>query len=319
MTNCLNLDYSDILQLSDKSVTDSNDFSAWMTRKDWWGSYSERSLQSTWFKINELKPSFNTNCRVSVRYEALPNVINFCLPLCGYIGTHFNHKNVTAELTHGKYHNIYSPDVDYQLLIKKEVHVIHIEVDLNHFISLLCDAEAWSATIKKQISRRDFYYTGEATSSEIKKIIVDILNTPLHGSIKKMFVEAKMMELLTLQFANLVQGTCAKDSIRKSDQELAEAVKQYLSETFTAEHSLQSLARHFAVNEFKLKKVFKAVHGVTVFDYVFHEKMNYAKHLMLDKHMFVNEAAKVVGYKNANHFSTAFKRKFGVSPKLIRM
>jgi AraC-like DNA-binding protein len=51
---------------------------------------------------------------------------------------------------------------------------------------------------------------------------------------------------------------------------------------------------------------------------VFNLKMNYAHSLIFDKGKYVAEAAPIVGYKNANHFATAFKRKFGVSPSRLR-
>lgn len=307
-----------MMEGQDNSASVLNEFSEWRISQTLWGSYSERSYQSSWFKINELKTAFINECKIAAVYEPLPSVVNFCLPLTGYIGTQFKHKNLTLELANGNYHNIYSPACEYELLIKKEVHGIHIEIDLKYFIGLLNDTEHWSSELKSKIGGRDFYYTGKFNSPEIKNLLIEIINTPLQGSIKKLFVEAKMMELLSFQFSHLLNHASQSSSVSRTDRELGEAVKQYLSKTFSSDHSLQALARQFVTNEFRLKKVFKAVNGVTVFEFIFNEKMNYARHLMLDKNMLVREAASAVGYKNPNHFSTAFKRKFGVNPMLIK-
>jgi AraC family transcriptional activator of pyochelin receptor len=44
----------------------------------------------------------------------------------------------------------------------------------------------------------------------------------------------------------------------------------------------------------------------------------HARMLLLEEKMLVSEVAGTIGYKNANHFSTAFKRKFGITPKALR-
>jgi AraC-like DNA-binding protein len=46
--------------------------------------------------------------------------------------------------------------------------------------------------------------------------------------------------------------------------------------------------------------------------------MEHGRSLLLDKGMNVSEVAPIVGYRNANHFSTAFKRKFGVNPSRLK-
>jgi transcriptional regulator GlxA family with amidase domain len=42
--------------------------------------------------------------------------------------------------------------------------------------------------------------------------------------------------------------------------------------------------------------------------------MTHARHVLADQKMYVHAVAGIVGYKNANHFSTAFRRTFGISP-----
>ena len=83
-------------------------------------------------------------------------------------------------------------------------------------------------------------------------------------------------------------------------------------------HSLQSLSRAFCLNEFKLKKGFKELFGDTVFGYIHSLRMQHARSLILDEKMNINKVAGKVGYKNANHFSTAFKKQFGIAPSLIK-
>ena len=46
-------------------------------------------------------------------------------------------------------------------------------------------------------------------------------------------------------------------------------------------------------------------------------KMEEAKNMLLNLNLPVKEVSDMVGYKNPQHFSTAFKRKFGVSPSVL--
>jgi len=46
--------------------------------------------------------------------------------------------------------------------------------------------------------------------------------------------------------------------------------------------------------------------------------MNYARDLLIQPNVAVNDIADELGYQHYNNFSTAFKRKFGYSPASIR-
>src|SRR5690606_36936688 len=80
------------------------------------------------------------------------------------------------------------------------------------------------------------------------------------------------------------------------------------------------LAHAVGTNEATLKKHFKAVYGTTVFGYLTARRMELAKALLLSKELKVAAVAQEVGYKYASHFTTAFRKHFGVLPnKLLRM
>jgi AraC-like DNA-binding protein len=57
--------------------------------------------------------------------------------------------------------------------------------------------------------------------------------------------------------------------------------------------------------------------GLPVIEYLYNLKMEHAKNMLYDQGMYVGEVAADVGYKNANHFATAFKRRFGMSPSRV--
>lgn len=70
---------------------------------------------------------------------------------------------------------------------------------------------------------------------------------------------------------------------------------------------------------FRLMRLFRAVHGTSVFDYYRGLRMDRARALLERERISVIEAAYAAGYGNPANFATAFKRRFGLSPKDVRV
>ena len=84
-----------------------------------------------------------------------------------------------------------------------------------------------------------------------------------------------------------------------------------LSETYTVE----SLAERFDFPPATLRKVFKGVYGVPIYQYIKSYKMKAAASMLIsDKGSTIAEIAQKTGYDNASKFSAAFKDIIGVTP-----
>lgn len=79
------------------------------------------------------------------------------------------------------------------------------------------------------------------------------------------------------------------------------------------------LARQVGINKTKLKYCFREIYKTTIFGYLFDYKMELASKMLLDTQNSVLEIAHECGYEYASHFTTAFKRKFGITPKEFRI
>ncbi|MEN0004438.1 MAG: AraC family transcriptional regulator [Bacteroidota bacterium] len=150
-------------------------------------------------------------------------------------------------------------------------------------------------------------------------VIQDILNCPRKGLYKRFFLEAKVTELLLLQLEQIASFQHPQPTkLKKVDLDRMHAVKDYLHDHFQESSTLFELAKRFGTNEYSLKKSFKEVFGTTVFNYWSTIKMDRAKQLLLEESITIGEVADQIGYKNPQHFSTAFKRRFGYPPSRIR-
>jgi AraC-like DNA-binding protein len=94
--------------------------------------------------------------------------------------------------------------------------------------------------------------------------------------------------------------------------------KEIIEQQFLHPPSLRKLALMAGTNECKLKNGFKTLFGTTVFGYLFDYRMNLARQYLLGTDKTIQEVADAVGYEHQSHFSTAFKRKFRMSPQTFR-
>lgn len=88
----------------------------------------------------------------------------------------------------------------------------------------------------------------------------------------------------------------------------------YLSKNLDRRISRLNLSREIGMNQTHLKAGFKQLFGTTIFDYTLELKMKLAAELLQENRLSISEISDLTGYSHPNHFSTAFKRKYGVSP-----
>jgi AraC-like DNA-binding protein len=78
------------------------------------------------------------------------------------------------------------------------------------------------------------------------------------------------------------------------------------------------IARQMALSESTLKRYFKAVFGKTVYDYYLSKKMEFAKCLLVENDITVNDTADKVGYEKVSSFIATFKKYMNVLPGSLK-
>lgn len=149
-------------------------------------------------------------------------------------------------------------------------------------------------------------------------IIDDIINFSKDKNYQKLYLQTKAMELLLIQLEVLEQNIRESSTNSSDKQHQMNEVREYVTKHYKNPGTLKNLAKKIGTNEFELKKQFKASFGTTVFGYIADVKMNKAKDYLKNSSMSISQIAEAIGYKNPQHFSTAFKKKFGFSPSKIR-
>ncbi len=151
----------------------------------------------------------------------------------------------------------------------------------------------------------------------IQSIIQEILHCPYSDQLRSIFLYAKSLELLVLQ-ASLFDDSSPGYHPSKVDQEKLIAARDFLNQNLSQSPTIKVLAQQVQLNEYKLKKGFKALFGSTVFGYLHQQRMAKAKQLLLGTDLLAKEIAYEIGYSSPQHFNTAFKKAFGHTPKSVR-
>ncbi|WP_348800029.1 substrate-binding domain-containing protein [Flavobacterium adhaerens] len=79
--------------------------------------------------------------------------------------------------------------------------------------------------------------------------------------------------------------------------------------------SVEDLADKVGVSRVQLYRKVKAIIGINISDHINNVKLEKAAELLKSNEMNISEIAYSLGFSSPNYFSTAFKNKFGISPK----
>lgn len=241
------------------------------------------------------------------------------------------HKYYTSNQTivntnTGKYGFFYLPEIDGNfdfVPYEKRYHSLGIEFSLKYLEDLFKnDLEILGKFGQSLYSKDQSFFADNITIPQnVKWVINEILQNPYDGVLKKIYLESKINELLLLILTSKKEEISEKicsDIFNKNDVEKLYYIREIISKNIENPYSLKSLSRISGLNEFKLKKGFKELFNCTVFQYIFQEKMELGRKMILETQQSITEIATNVGYKNATHFTSAFKKHYNILPSQLR-
>ncbi len=197
---------------------------------------------------------------------------------------------VSVVLTIGKFHSLFSKEADYIPFLSKD-------------------------------NKDKKYYNQEGFSPAIAVILSQMMNYNLHPSIKGLYIKGKVYELISLYFnksGDADSEQCPflvdEDNVRRIRR-----AKEIMISRMAEPPTLYELSDEIGLPLKKLKEGFKQIYGDSVFSFLFDYKMDFARKMLETGQHNVNEVGLKVGYSTASHFISAFKRKYGTTPKKYLM
>lgn len=141
--------------------------------------------------------------------------------------------------------------------------------------------------------------------------------------LQNLYLESRVLELVAEALAS-VQGAAPAPpadgaaGLRPHEHKRLRELRDYLAHSGDDELNLDAIARRACINPNTLQKQFRALYGTTVFEFVRESRLQRARQALERDGVTVGRAAELAGYTSAANFATAYKRRFGLAPKLAR-
>lgn len=134
--------------------------------------------------------------------------------------------------------------------------------------------------------------------------------------IKLLFV--RLLRALGNQYARMGSNQELDDLPEGAGKEIINAAVNYIHANCMADIGVNDIARHAHVSYSHLARLFSRYTKQTLKNYITNVRIDRAQHLLLTTNESINELTYMLGFASVSHFSHAFKRITGISPKLFR-
>ena len=153
-------------------------------------------------------------------------------------------------------------------------------------------------------------------SLPLQKISSDITHLPVDEKYRPLMLSAKAPELL-LYLLDMYDKSGTKKWVHcrtAYDRERLEFARTYIASQAANPPPLHELSRIAGINQLKLKMGFKEVFGNTVFVFLNEYRLQKAQEEIALGTKPMAKIAFELGFSSPQHFSTAYKKKFGRAP-----
>ena len=214
--------------------------------------------------------------------------------------------------------------------IDKRVHhegMIHMPLSHYHGITIGFIRDDAERSLKRAFSSISFDLTALSmkfcpkneeillrSNEQLGQVFAQLYHVPKR--IRTDYFRIKIAELLLLlDSADVSQLTEHKQYFNAKQTNKIKEIRELMTGEMEKTFTVEELSERFGLPPATLRKVFKGVYGIPIYQYIKNYKMNAAASMLISEtKLNVAEIAQKVGYDNASKFSSAFKGVFGVTP-----
>jgi AraC family transcriptional activator of pyochelin receptor len=158
--------------------------------------------------------------------------------------------------------------------------------------------------------------------SEIRAIVLAILDCPLAAPARATLRLAKSIELLCATFDLLGRNALVPfdgaGELNEVDARRIVAARRLIDERWHEKLTLDSIARACGINRAKLTRGFRSMFDITVADAIAELRLGGAGEMLRSTDLPVSSIGYRCGYLNNASFTRAFSRRYGVAPTRYR-
>ena len=267
--------------------------------------------------LNKLQQQQLTSYDVSNQIDAVKIYFN----KRGRVNIHYNELNSGFQVGSGQFNVLYTNELNSRHShIDDQSEIFSLQFTRECYEQLILDGCMLPEQFTRQISRGSASLLSnnwQSMSTAMDQCIEQIIHCNFAAPLKKLYLHSKSIELMVLIAHSLSEKTVS-DTVSVTDKEKLYFVRDYLLTHYAEDISLSSLAKQAGLNEFALKKGFRALFNSPVIDFLISRRLEIAKEQLLNTSLPVSEIAYQAGFSSAGYFGKAFRKKFGANPLSLR-
>lgn len=155
--------------------------------------------------------------------------------------------------------------------------------------------------------------------SGLNYVATSLLQSPYRNGVRLLHAESKALEMLCEVLSlSLAEPELRGPSLTANETCQLDRARNLLCSNFSPAPSMGEVARSVGMSLSKLKRGFQKRFGQSLFECGYEARMRRAFELLKSREMSICQVAYAVGYQHPTSFSAAFRRHFGMSPRMAR-
>lgn len=176
--------------------------------------------------------------------------------------------------------------------------------------------------LKKYLSLKTAKLLFVALDLQYKQLAEEIFSLSSGTDAMKLLgMEHRVMQVLELFFRRIIEKLNQPETTlplnRQDISRIMNIESSLIADVFTLPPTIKQLATQYNISETKLKKDFKAVYGMPLYQYYQKARMRTAHNILLTGKYSIKQVATEMGFSNVSNFTIAFKKEFGFLPSKI--
>ena len=180
------------------------------------------------------------------------------------------------------------------------------------WLGKLMGIETFDDILPAYIALKSRSFTMEPLDAVYYKLMSEITEEEPDAAFPRLYIENRVQLLMERFFTRIHSRVSLADvqsNIKPDDIYTVLEIEKLLVENFSHKpRSIEELSRKATMSSTKLKKIFKSVFGVPIYEYYQQKRMERAGELLATGKYSVKQVAGIIGYSNMSNFTTAFRK-----------
>lgn len=157
-------------------------------------------------------------------------------------------------------------------------------------------------------------------SRQIQILAEQLMAPPqtMKGEVLTLYRNSRALEIMCAACEALMAEDDASPRPALMTRRQSERVRDFILDNLDSELTIEGIAREVGASVSSVQRHFKEHFGLTVFEFIRGKRLALARDALQREGVTIAQAAYAAGYAGPSHFTTAFKRAYGVAPKYVR-